>query len=525
MPPCVATGGPSYLVLGWKTDEAGNPVYWQRSDANPGGYAEGDIFRVKAANIGCHTAVIAQSGSGKSFFMGRLVEEILLRTRARCVVLDPNADFRRVDQVEGDALWKNPSWSGQPRQKRFTHEADRDEFANRWAEQKVRILMGRGASNPRQETLKLWWPRVPAQLLARDLSPVDRSDFFYCHRVLDLLGDLLDLRAIDHSDNIDLEHEAIRLFSFARKRGRGRIRAFIERRYGMRALAAAAQGAGEQPAPNTSASLPENEVNRMVERLGDMAVGIRAYVSAGVERFYFGKIREYRAAGILQEAAQSPGRRRTRNFQLEVVDLPSVEESIRTEAVGALIKTEWTRARDAWESSLKQASQAKLGEAPPQDQRVPTFIVVDEAHNLIPADVSDTGQAALREDFRRIVAEGRKFGLFLIFVSQRPDKLDPLIFSECENKAVMRLTSQQVIESTRKMMGLEELPEERLRRCREFGPGRALLIGKWCEKAEGEIIYAAARRTIEGGGNLDEKHWATPPAADQGEAAKEPPGP
>jgi hypothetical protein len=31
-------------------------------------------------------------------------------------------------------------------------------------------------------------------------------------------------------------------------------------------------------------------------------------------------------------------------------------------------------------------------------------------------------------------AEGRKYGRFLILVSQRPDKLGPLVLSECETK-------------------------------------------------------------------------------------------
>jgi DNA helicase HerA-like ATPase len=59
-----------------------------------------------------------------------------------------------------------------------------------------------------------------------------------------------------------------------------------------------------------------------------------------------------------------------------------------------------------------------------EDQRVPTFIVLDEAHNFIAANPRSRHESLVREQFCTIAAEGRKFGLFLILVSQRPDKLD-----------------------------------------------------------------------------------------------------
>ena len=138
---------------------------------------------------------------------------------------------------------------------------------------------------------------------------------------------------------------------------------------------------------------------------------------------------------------------------------------------------------------------------------MPRFVVLDETHNLIPAEPKSVAADILRDDFRRIAAEGRKFGLFLIFISQRPDKLDPLIFSECENKVVMRLALDAVVETTRRMLGLDDVPE--LEACREFGPGRARLIGKW-SNYKPKVIYGAARRTKEGGRNLDPAHWAVP---------------
>ena len=57
--------------------------------------------------LGCHTAVLAQSGSGKSFMVGRVIEELLIKTKARIVVLDPNSDFVRLGDIDRDA-WTKP---------------------------------------------------------------------------------------------------------------------------------------------------------------------------------------------------------------------------------------------------------------------------------------------------------------------------------------------------------------------------------------------------------------------------------
>jgi DNA helicase HerA-like ATPase len=123
------------------------------------------------------------------------------------------------------------------------------------------------------------------------------------------------------------------------------------------------------------------------------------------------------------------------NVRLQVVDLPSIDEArFRLLTVSTLLEFEWIRARRKWESALPKEAD--------KDFRVPTFIIVDEAHNLIPADPRNHNETRLREQFRTIAAEGRKFGLFLILVSQRPDKLDPWVLSECANRAVMKIGSE-----------------------------------------------------------------------------------
>jgi hypothetical protein len=229
------------------------------------------------------------------------------------------------------------------------------------------------------------------------------------------------------------------------------------------------------------------------------------YASSEVERFYFGKAYQYDASGILDYTIRpgvSPLLEKTK--RLQVIDLPSLpDKATRLLVINALLATVWEKARAAWNEALRHSEE--------KDVRVPTFVVVDEAHNLMPAEPHSRAETALRDQFRTIIAEGRKYGLFLILVSQRPDKLDPLIVSECENKAIMKLASESVLELTQKMLGLEDVSKRLLSNVLDYQTGSVLLLGRWAPRGP-QRIYCAARRTKEGGGNLREKYWATPAA-------------
>ena len=69
----------SLLTLGWQVTPTFDPRYWLGSDARAGEQNDTDLVVVPSERMATHTAIIAQSGSGKSFFLGRLVEEIHAR--------------------------------------------------------------------------------------------------------------------------------------------------------------------------------------------------------------------------------------------------------------------------------------------------------------------------------------------------------------------------------------------------------------------------------------------------------------
>jgi len=72
------------------------------------------------------------------------------------------------------------------------------------------------------------------------------------------------------------------------------------------------------------------------------------------------------------------------------------------------------------------------------DALSPLLIVCEEAHNYANADPA-FGFRPAREGLSRIAKEGRKHGVFLGLVTQRPHQLDPTLISQCSTMFAMRL--------------------------------------------------------------------------------------
>jgi len=75
-------------------------------------------------------------------------------------------------------------------------------------------------------------------------------------------------------------------------------------------------------------------------------------------------------------------------------------------------------------------------------KRHPIAFVCDEAHRYLPLDqnINPFERRAL-ENFIRISKEGRKYGVALLIVSQRPSEVNPTILSQCNNFIALRLTN------------------------------------------------------------------------------------
>jgi DNA helicase HerA-like ATPase len=73
---------------------------------------------------------------------------------------------------------------------------------------------------------------------------------------------------------------------------------------------------------------------------------------------------------------------------------------------------------------------------------LPMLLVCEEAHRYAPAGDLDKF-APTRQALSRIAKEGRKYGVSLALVTQRPSELDPTVLSQCSTAIAMRLSTEK----------------------------------------------------------------------------------
>jgi DNA helicase HerA-like ATPase len=125
----------------------------------------------------------------------------------------------------------------------------------------------------------------------------------------------------------------------------------------------------------------------------------------------------------------------------------------------------------------------------------PVYVFVEEAHRFIPA----TGSTHSSRIIRKIAAEGRKFGVFLVLITQRPSKVHSDALSQCNSQIVMRITNpkdQEAVAASSERLGetlLDDLPG--------LNTGEAVIVG---EMTRAPIMARIKKRaTREGGSDVD----------------------
>lgn len=77
------------------------------------------------------------------------------------------------------------------------------------------------------------------------------------------------------------------------------------------------------------------------------------------------------------------------------------------------------------------------------EDRHPIAVFCDEAHLYLPVSASDSMDERGLRNFERIAKEGRKYGVSLVVISQRPADVSKTILSQCGNFIAMRLTNPE----------------------------------------------------------------------------------
>jgi uncharacterized protein len=81
----------------------------------------------------------------------------------------------------------------------------------------------------------------------------------------------------------------------------------------------------------------------------------------------------------------------------------------------------------------------------------PVLLVCEEAHRYVP-NRGEAQYEAAQEAVRRIAKEGRKYGLGLLLVSQRPSEVEATVLSQCNSWIVLRITNDADREHVRSIL-------------------------------------------------------------------------
>ena len=345
---------------------------------------DGVPFALDAAGFGRHTFLCGQSGSGKTYSLGILLERLLVETSLRVVILDPNSDYLRLGELRPGAA----AGAGE-----------------RYARVAESIAVRTGAAGD------------PGGLRVRfrELSPAHQAAL-------------------------------LRLDPLADRQEYAELTALIEDE-SIRGLAD-------------------------LERLEEDSLRLRAR-NLGIERWSVWPGAE--GDSLVKELEDPSG---PRCLVADLGSLGTHEE--RAITAGSILERLWRR----------------------RAAREPVAIVIDEAHNVCPADPGDPVTRLATEDAIRIAGEGRKFGLYLIVVTQRPQKVHENVLSQCDNIVLMRMNSTADLAHVGRIFSF--VPPGLIDRATTFRQGEALVAGKIASHPA--LIRFGARLSEEGG--ADVAGWA-----------------
>lgn len=103
----------------------------------------------------------------------------------------------------------------------------------------------------------------------------------------------------------------------------------------------------------------------------------------------------------------------------------------------------------------------------------PFFVVLEEAHNYCPE--RGFGESKSSKILRTVASEGRKFGLGLCVISQRPARLDKSVLSQCTTQIILKVTNPNDLRAV--INSVEGITSESEKEIQNLPIGSALLTG------------------------------------------------
>jgi len=363
-----------------------------------------------------HLAVLAMTGSGKSYTVGRIIERLVALNNGSVVVFDPHGEYGRA-LAGGEMRFNERPDELDDARDRAALPAIRDAFT------RLREA-GAGISvyTPQNASFRQKYAGANQELALQ-------FDHFEMDDLSEILPGLTEpqQRVLDVATRYWIAHER------TVPRDINRLRHFL--------------GDGIDDVRQWD-ELSQAEATALNGRSAAVASMKLSRVLQEAQSFYHSGLP---AATDIYEMIGRPSDRAGR---LVIIDLQGLSDTAK-QVITALISSEILRAASSKTDRIR-----------------PCFLVYEEAHNFAPA-----GEPAVSHRIiKKIAGEGRKFGVGFAVVSQRPSKLDPDVTSQCNTLIAMRLKNpddQRFIAKTSDMVSaadLDQLPG--------LSTGEALICGR-----------------------------------------------
>ena len=435
--------------------------------------------------------VVGQSGCGKSFMLGRLVEEIVRKTKkSRLLIIDPNSDFVHGLDLKNEndfkkILDKYFSGSLEKEHQKFIH----DEFN----------IFKETARN--RKVFNIWGRDLPFDLSIRRLDQSELLSLIAglnndpgirnALRIIKLIAMSMEQYIGEDSKRSDTEfEEVVNLFRSFKGWCDIATVAFLDTKSGR---------IHDDPEIKDYATYFDNfielsryhhEILKVVD-IKDLLLLENLLIKITEDNIWYDKESEHFDA-IHADYLESDGSFDVYDFGL----LKSKTSRILvTYYYLMLIFKIHKKKTEDYRSLIEDTNPKRKGD----DPRLRTFILIDEAHNFAPEDTDDPHEKMLGELIHTIAAEGRKYGLHLILATQRPNKVKRGLLGELDNAIIMKMNSRSDLEELAKEMRI--LDVKLLEPCLSFqGQGNAIAVGEMTRMAPyTQIFKSAPRRTKEGG--------------------------
>ncbi len=158
-----------------------------------------------------------------------------------------------------------------------------------------------------------------------------------------------------------------------------------------------------------------------------------------------------------------------KNGKINVVNLVELTERQANIAVSFYLE----ELLDDRKMAMRQRKGSKKKDTKDPKFPAPVLVVLEEAHVFVPKD-EDTETKYFAS---KVAREGRKFGLGLVIVSQRPRGIDANILSQMGSLAVMRMMQQD--DQMQVSAASESLSRDLIDQLTSLNPGEAIFAGQW----------------------------------------------